>query len=382
MHTIHSSRPPLVGSLLKGDPVCRDRRQTVIGQSLVLMINVALLYGAIPISSSWSQEHWKMYAIDRPALPKVVPGALGGPPSDAMVLLDGKDLSQWRLADGLPANWKLQDDYAEAVPRNNHLISRQSFGDLQLHVEFMINTPVTGEKVMAGNGGIVLMGLYEIQIHDAYGNPTYVDGGNASLYGQHAPLVNVSVPPDQWQIWDIVFRRPRFDDKGQLTEKGTLTMFHSGVLVHEKVPVKGHTNHMDIPQYKAHGRLPLTLQAHNQPLRFRNIWIRDLEKGLDASGSPPKEELIQLPAGVFDRYIGHYGKYVVERKKDHLSIRRGSRSFDLFARTKTLFASKVFDMEVDFQLDQQGRVTGLKYRLADWDEEMHERNQSTEREKR
>jgi hypothetical protein len=232
---------------------------------------------------------WKIHDTGRPQPPVISPGTAstqdspGRPPSDAVVLFDGKDLSKWAHKDGSAAKWKVENGYAEVVAKTGYLYTREAFGDCQVHVEFIEPTPPKGESQERGNSGVFLMGLYEIQVLDSYENKTYADGQAAAVYGQYPPLVNASRPPGQWQTYDIVFHGPRFDKDGKLLRPARVTVFHNGVLAQDNVEPSGPTAHGKRPPYEAHPeKLPLALQDHNNPIRFRNIWIRDL-KAADAA---------------------------------------------------------------------------------------------------
>lgn len=229
---------------------------------------------------------WKIHDPNRPLPPVVDPGTAstqetpGKPPSDATVLFDGKDLSQWVGEDGKPARWKVEDGYMEVVPDTGMISTKQAFGDCQLHVEFAEPTPPHGESQDRGNSGVFLMGLYEIQVLDSYDNKTYADGQASAVYGQYPPLVNASRPPGQWQSYDIVFHGPRFDAKGKVLRPARVTVLHNGVLVQDNVALTGPTAHGERPPYKkTPEKLPLSLQDHHNPVRFRNIWIRELKQG-------------------------------------------------------------------------------------------------------
>jgi len=227
---------------------------------------------------------WPIHDRNRPA-PKVIdPGTAstqeqaGKPPSDATVLFGGKDLAGWKSQkDGGPAKWKVENGYMEVVKGTGYIETTQGFGDCQLHVEWMAPSPPVGQDQDRGNSGVFLMGQYEVQVVDSYQNTTYPDGQAAALYGQYPPLVNASRPPGQWQIYDIVFRAPRFDGDGKVTRPARVTVLHNGVLVQEGVDLTGPTAHKARPPYKAHpAKLPLALQDHDHPVRYRNIWIREL----------------------------------------------------------------------------------------------------------
>ena len=214
---------------------------------------------------------------ERPWPEVVDPGPRGGPPADALVLFDGSDLERWRSGDG-PARWKLEEG-ALVVNGTGSITTRDSFGDLQLHLEFATPAQVSGDSQGRGNSGVFLMGRYEVQVLDSYQNPTYPDGQCAAAYGQQPPLVNASRAPGQWQSYDIVFHAPRFDGE-QLAEPARVTVFHNGVLVHHDLELLGATTHRRLPQYEPHGpQGPIQLQDHGNPVRYRNIWVRELKRG-------------------------------------------------------------------------------------------------------
>jgi 3-keto-disaccharide hydrolase len=225
--------------------------------------------------------------------PKVVdPGPASekpkAPPSDALVLFDGSGLAQWRTKkDGSPAKWKVEKGYMEVVAGTGDIQTAQGFGDCQLHVEWAAPAVVSGEGQHRGNSGVFLMGQYEVQVLDSHGNKTYPDGQAAALFGQYPPLVNTSRPPGQWQEFDILFRAPRFDAQGKLLAPARVTILHNGVLVQDNRVLTGPTAFQKRPPYAAHpDKLPVGLQDHDYPVRYRNIWIREL---------PDDEE--QLPRG-------------------------------------------------------------------------------------
>jgi len=229
---------------------------------------------------------WKQHDMNRPVPTVVDPGMSstqaepGRPPSDATILFDGKDLSKWQQDDGSPAKWKVEEGYFEVVAKTGELRTKEAFGDCQLHVEFREPTPPHGESQERGNSGVFLMGLYEVQVLDSYENKTYADGQASALYGQYPPLVNASRPPGQWQWYDIVFHGPRFDAAGKLLRPARFTVFHNGVLVQDNVELTGPTANGRRPPYKAGpDKLPLALQDHGNPVRYRNIWIRELKTG-------------------------------------------------------------------------------------------------------
>jgi len=252
----------------------------------VLLFTIgALLIAAVPgISNAQVDTKWKIHDRDRP-VPAVVDSGTsstqdspGRPPSDAIVLFDGKDLSKWAHKDGSATKWKVENGYFEVAPKTGYVYTRESFGDCQLHVEFSEPSPAKGEDQDRGNSGVFLQGLYETQVLDSYQSKTYADGQAAAIYGQYPPLVNASRPPGQWQTYDIIFHGPRFDKEGKLLRPARETVFHNGVLVQDNVELSGPTEHGERPPYRAHAeKLPLALQDHNHPVRYRNIWIRELK---------------------------------------------------------------------------------------------------------
>lgn len=210
----------------------------------------------------------------------VAPGPSGQaipPPSDAIVLFDGKDLFLWEHADGQPARWKVENGHMEVVKKTGDILTKQKFGSCQLHIEWAAPMEIEGEGQDRGNSGVFLMGLYEVQVLDCFQNRTYPDGMTAAVYGQYPPLANACRPPGEWQTYDIVFHRPIFNADGNLTKPAAITVFHNGILVQDNVLLTGPAVHKKRPPYKAHpDKLSLLLQDHGNPVRFRNIWIREL----------------------------------------------------------------------------------------------------------
>src|SRR3989441_6901147 len=210
----------------------------------------ALLLAVVPaVCNAQVDPKWKIHDPNRP-LPTVIdPGtpstqdSPGRPPSDAVVLFDGKDLSKWAHKDGSAPKWKVENGYAEVVAKSGYIYTREAFGDCQLHVEFSEPAPPKGEDQDRGNSGVFLMGLYEIQVLDSYENKTYADGQAAAVYGQYPPLVNASRPPGQWQSYDIVFHGPPFAKDAKLLRPARVSVLHNGVLVQDNVELAGPTAH-------------------------------------------------------------------------------------------------------------------------------------------
>lgn len=233
------------------------------------------------------------YHVHDPARPhpaSVTPAAQpGGAPSDAIVLFDGHDLSHWTAARlGTadftprtdPAGWKVENGYFEVVPRAGDIATKDKFGDVQLHVEWAAPAEIRGSSQGRGNSGIFLQGRYEVQVLDAYQNPTYADGQAGAIYGQWPPLVNPARKPGEWQSYDIVFLAPRFEG-AKLVKPAYLTVFLNGVLLHDHQEVMGPTVHRALAKYAPQpAEDSLVLQDHGNPVRYRNIWIRRL-RGYD-----------------------------------------------------------------------------------------------------
>jgi hypothetical protein len=220
-------------------------------------------------------------AFESPAAePKVVtPGAMvGAAPSDAVVLFDGRDLSQWAsMRTAGPAEWDVQDGYMQVKRGKGDIVSNFEFGSAQLHVEWATPEVVKGEGQGRGNSGIFLMERYEVQVLDSFENKTYFHGQAGSVYKQHPPLVNPTRKPGEWQAYDIIFTAPEFDAKGMTVKNGRVTVMLNGVLVQNDVEIHGNTWHDRSPYYIAHGpKAGLKLQDHGDPVRFRNIWVRPL----------------------------------------------------------------------------------------------------------
>jgi 2-keto-4-pentenoate hydratase/2-oxohepta-3-ene-1,7-dioic acid hydratase in catechol pathway len=225
------------------------------------------------------KKEYAQHSKDRPQPLPLAPPAQTLPtpaPAGAVMLFDGTSLANWRVADSTKgaAKWKVENGYMEVVRGAGGIQSAQEFGDAQLHVEFMSPNPPTGTDQGRGNSGVFLMSKYEVQVLDSYGNVTYPDGQAGAIYGQFPPRVNVSRAPGEWQTLDITFTAPRFDESGKVVSPARMTVLHNGVNVQNDVALLGPTTHMRREPYTAHAaKLPIVLQDHGDPVRFRNIWI-------------------------------------------------------------------------------------------------------------
>ena len=268
-----------------------SRRSARIALALTLCVGAALIaqeqkrdgYKDTPLIPG---QKWHVHDSDRPYPREVTPGAnLGAPPSDAAVLFDGKDLSKWqqrgRGADRgkmLDAKWKVTDGYVEIVHNTGDLISRDKFGDCQLHVEWQEPAGIQGFSQERGNSGVYLMSRYELQVLDSYHAPTYADGQAGAIYGQFPPLVNPARPPGEWQSYDVIFETPRWDGD-KLVKQAYMTLIYNGVLVQNHQALNGPTEYkVSLPYKKHETEEPLLLQDHasSRPVRYRNIWVRKI----------------------------------------------------------------------------------------------------------
>ena len=266
----------------------------------VVLLSLLVLAAAIPCAADSHQQYptgytdtpflpggrWRVHDDARPRPRIVEPGAASTPsqpdtpPADAVVLFDGIDLRQWvRRGQGgkiLEPAWKVENGYMEIVPGTGSHRTKEAFGDVQLHIEWATPSQLHGASQARGNSGVMFMELYEIQVLDSYDNISYADGQAGAIYGQYPPLVNASRKPGEWQTYDIVFEAPRFDGD-KLQKPAYITVFHNGVLLHHRQEMMGPMRHKVPSEYSSHAaELPLLLQAHDNPVRYRNIWARRL----------------------------------------------------------------------------------------------------------
>ena len=234
------------------------------------------------------QTKWRVHDAYRPAPRIITPGTAstakqpGQAPSDAVVLFDGSDLSGWSGGGDKPAQWKVENGYME-VNGSGSIKSKGAFGSCQLHVEWAAPIEVKGDSQGRGNSGVIIMGLYEIQVLDSFNNRSYSDGQASAVYGQYPPLVNASRGPGQWQTFDIIFEAPKYDGD-KVAKPGYVTVLHNGVLVHHRRKILGRVAHKFAAKYAPHAdKLPLMLQDHGNPVRYRNIWYRPLLETDDTS---------------------------------------------------------------------------------------------------
>ncbi len=251
---------------------------------LLVLLNVPLFSQQAPVgyddTPMQPNGKWRVHDGRRPQPSVVTPGVTNErpapAPSDAVVLLgSGDDLSAWQMTDGSPATWSMKGGVLSTG--KGMLQTRREFTDFQLHVEFATPVEVKGDSQGRGNSGVFLLGKFEIQVLDSYHNLTYPDGQAAAMYGQHPPQVNASRRPGEWQTYDIIFTAPRFNANAVLEKPAVVTVLHNGVLVHNGTEFWGPTRHRSVSPYTADmANGPIALQDHGNPVRYRNIWIREL----------------------------------------------------------------------------------------------------------
>ncbi len=328
---------------------------------------------------------WRQHDVHRPKPPVVEPGESpvgSSAPKDAVVLFDGRNLDAWSSADGGKAAWKVNDGAFEVDPGKGAIHTKETFGDVQLHVEWASPNPPTGKGQNRGNSGIFLMGLFELQVLDSYKAESYADGQAGALYGQYPPLYNATRPPGEWQTYDVAFRAPRFDQNGELRDPARMTVFLNGVLVQNNEALAGQTSWLEaMPYEKGVERGPIELQDHGHPVRFRNIWLRNLP---DRPG-PTQEErqvpkAIALPTADLDALAGVYAagtdehamRITVTRQDDHLIFKLPFRptQLRLVPVSALHFEMPQTDGRFIFQKDAQGHVTGAQMTIGDGGERL------------
>lgn len=244
-------------------------RHRVPAIAVLFVAPLALIAGGL--TTALAKEYLNGIRWEKP--PVVTPGdECGAPPSDATVLFGGEDLSNWENGE----NWTVEN--GNAITGKGFIRTKEEFGDCQLHVEWSAPTPPKGSGQGRGNSGVFLMGRYELQVLDSYENETYYDGQAGAIYKQTPPAVNAMRPPGEWNTYDIFWTAPRFDDDGNLSSPAYITVLHNGILILNHFELKGDTPYSRPPSYEAHpAKGPIALQDHGNPVRFRNIWIREFE---------------------------------------------------------------------------------------------------------
>lgn len=330
-----------------------------------VMIAMGCVSGAhAQLATGWKAHDWER------AAPKVVtPGESNlplAPPSDAVVLFDGSNLDGWCDSEGQPSKWKIVDGVMESVPGSGYIFTRQAFGDMQLHVEWSSPTKVEGRSQGRGNSGVFLMGLFEVQVLDSFENRTYADGSAGSVYGQYPPLVNASRGPGQWQSYDIIFHRAKFDARGDLTDKASITVLHNGVLIQDNTHPFGPTSWILHHEYKDIGpKAPLSFQDHGNPVRYRNVWVRDLGDYPYPPPATPYDSASFVPSSEqLEKLVGEYGRHVIVRDGRNLKLRFVGNEFILVPHSDVEFQLPYTAATIEFKVTDDGKVKGLTYTMG------------------
>ena len=238
---------------------------------MILATTILASFGAT------AQKDPAVTEIYEPVPSHVIPGKDNSAPSDAIVLFSNGNLNEWEsIKDNRPAEWTVSGGELTVKPGTGDIITKKSFGDCQLHIEWRCPAEAKGEGQGRSNSGVLLQSLYEIQVLDSYENKTYTNGQAGSVYKQYVPLANASSKPGEWNVYDIVFTAPRFGESGRIISPAYVTVFHNGILIQNHVPLWGGTEYIGLPVYRQHDKLPLRLQDHGDMISFRNIWIREL----------------------------------------------------------------------------------------------------------
>jgi hypothetical protein len=348
----------------------------------VVMAGLLVAQGAAP-SKPDQNVRWRQHDIQRPKPTVIAPAEdPSKPPADAVILFDGTNLDAWKSASGGPARWKVSNGEMQTVPGAGMIETKQAFGDIQLHLEWAAPSPAVGKGQDRGNSGVFLMGQFEIQVLDSYQAETYADGQAGAIYGQYPPLFNASRPPGQWQTYDIAFRRPRFDDKGELLEPARITVFHDGILIQNNEEPFGPTSWLKwLPYADQGGRGPITLQDHDHPVRYRNIWLREMpERPKPTPEQRKRPAVVSLPEQTLEAYAGRYqidsrsdaAAVIFKREGDHLTVLFPfrPRPLDILPISATEFDMPDTDGRFTFQKGDDGRVTGVHFRIGDGEREL------------
>ena len=342
-------------------------RISIALSAAVLMASCIGAATAASAQSAWLQHDLSR---SRPAVVAPAPQTLPTPPpADAVILFGSGDLGAWESVEGGPAPWSVTKEDFAVLPKSGAIQTRDKFGDVQLHVEWSAPTEIVGTSQGRGNSGVFLMGRYEVQVLDSYQNETYADGQAAAIYGQYPPLANSIVAPGKWNAYDIVFRRPRFGASGQLLEPARLTVTVNGIVAQNNEELWGGTNWLQASPYAAHAdALPIMLQDHGNPVRFRNIWVRPLP---ERPVAPPRMPLagLAMTSELLDRYVGSYEREpgqdtVLSREGDQLFAQVLGDKLLLRPMSPTEFDFVHTDARLRFELGQDGQPSGLVMNLG------------------
>lgn len=336
----------------------------------------AFLLGSLFGKPAFSQlpTGWKAHDVDRARPEVVTPGVSNLPlaaPSDAIVLFDGSNLDQWRSNDNTAAKWIIQDGVMESVPGSGYIFSAQSFGDIQLHVEWAAPAKVEGNGQGRGNSGVFLQGLFEVQVLDSFENITYADGQAGAIYGQFPPLVNASRKPGEWQSYDIVYRKPIFESDGKLQSPARLTVLHNGVLIQDHVRPLGPTSWLQHhPYVPGAERRPLSFQDHGNPVRYRNIWLRELPTETIQQPEKPYDPLVvELTPEQQTKIVGKFvrdsgGIWEIMSKEGKLYLSVSGIPLQMVPHSPEEFGLKYTAGKLTLNYDPAGNASTIQFNMG------------------
>jgi len=316
------------------------------------------------ISFAQQPTGWKAHDLNRPAPTVVDPGKAAesesSVPADAIVLFDGKDLSNWTGPNGSKPKWKVKDGVMECFRGAKFLYTKEKFSDIQLHIEWASPNEAKGKGQGRGNSGVFLPGGVEVQVLDSFENETYADGSAASIYGQYPPLVNASRGPGQWQTYDIIYNMAKFDEAGKVTKPGVVTVLHNGVVVQNATETLGPTSWVHHTEFKSSVKEgTIGLQDHGNPVRFRNIWVRKLDVAVKAGDYPEERPFTEEE---IKKLVGQYkGRMAVKAKDGKLWLTALRQDLEMVAYTDGTFSARESAGTISFEYNKEGKVESMSY---------------------
>ena len=356
----------------KGSQLMKFSRGLRFGITCLGLISLEMQLSSV--SSAQLPTGWKAHDWDRQRPQVVTPGLSNlplGPPSDAVVLFNGKNLDEWRAVDGGPAKWIIKDEVMESVPGSGYVFTAKSFGDVQLHVEWAAPAQVQGKSQGRGNSGVFLQGLFEVQVLDSFDNVTYADGQAGAVYGQYPPLVNASRKPGEWQAYDIIYRKPAFQDDGKLLQPARITVLHNGVLVQDNVRPLGPTSWIQHGTYqKIADKLPLSFQDHGNPVRYRNVWLRELPaETITQPDKPYDPVIVALTPEQQAKIVGKYnrnsgGLWEISQKDNKLFFSMIAAPLEMIPHSKEEFGLKYTAGKLTLTYDESGNPSELQFYMG------------------
>jgi len=328
---------------------------------LFFLTSLVVLIGSQTNALAQLPNGWKAHDKERPQPKVVTPGASASDaPNDAIVLLGSEGLTGWTDKNGDPSKWQYADGVLESVKKAGYIYTKEKFGDCQLHLEFATPSTVKGKGQGRGNSGVFFYDDdFEVQVLDNFKNETYPDGTVGALYGQHSPLVVACRGPGEWQTYDIVFRRPQFNEDGSLKSAARLTVLLNGILVQDASECYGPTVWLQVGEYEDKGdEARISLQDHGNPVRYRNIWVRRL---VETPPVPPTPRpVIELTAEQTKNYVGKFGRVKVKEVDGELFAYLHGKAFKLQVHSLTELSFEKTAGKIEFELDDQGKAISCK----------------------